>query len=109
MYVLPPLSIDAILNYLRKSQTDDPTMTVEDTLSKHEQMLDSWVERNLPGQGKVPEENRYREVVSGETIDSRPEFLKLLRRIESPEISIRAVVQVHQPQPHVSVYSDLHS
>lgn len=86
MYVLPPLSIDAILNYLRKSQTDDPTMTVEDTLAKHEQMLDSWVERNLPGQGKIPEENRYREVVSGETIDSRPEFLKLLRRIESPEI-----------------------
>ena len=86
MWQLPPLKPEEILGYLRKSQSDDPLLTVEETLAKHEQMLDDWVERNIPGQGKVPESNRYREVVSGENIDSRPKFLELLRRIESPKI-----------------------
>ena len=86
MWQLPPLKPEEILDYLRKSQSDDPLLTVEETLSKHEQMLDDWMDRNLPGMGKVPEENKYREVVSGETIDSRPRFLEILRRIESPKI-----------------------
>lgn len=86
MWQLPPLTIDEILLYLRKSQSDDPLLTVEETLGKHEEMLDDWVASNLPGQGKVPEANRYREVVSGETIDARPRFLELLRRIESPKV-----------------------
>ena len=85
MWQLPPLTPEEILLYSRKSQTDDPTLTTEETLAKHEQMLDEWVERNLPGMGKIPEENRYREVVSGETIDKRPYFLDVLRRIESPK------------------------
>ena len=71
---------------MRKSQSDDPLLTVEETLAKHEQMLDDHMERNMPGLGPVPQKNRYREVVSGETIDSRPRFLELLRRIESPKI-----------------------
>lgn len=29
-----------ILVYLRKSRTDDPTMTVEEVLKKHESILD---------------------------------------------------------------------
>ena len=86
MWQLPPLTPEEILAYLRKSQADDPLLTVEETLSKHEQMLDDWVERNLPGMGKVPEANRIREVVSGETIESRPGMKDLLRRIESPKI-----------------------
>lgn len=86
MWQLPPLKPEEILDYLRKSQSDDPLLTVEETLAKHEQMLDDWMDRNLPGMGPVPEENKYREVVSGETIDSRPEFLKILRRAESQKI-----------------------
>ena len=86
MWQLPPLKPEEILDYLRKSQADDPTLTVEETLAKHEQRLDEWMDRNLPGMGPVPEENKYREVVSGETIDSRPAFLEVLRRIESPQI-----------------------
>ena len=86
MWQLPPLTVEEILLYSRKSQTDDPTLTIEETLAKHEQMLDDWVERNLPGQGRIKEDNRYHEVVSGETIDKRPKFLELLRRIESPRI-----------------------
>ena len=95
MWKLPPLSIDEILFYLRKSQSDDPLLTVEETLAKHEQMLDDRIDQLLPGQGKVSEKNRHREVVSGETIDGRPELLALLRRIESPKI--KAIVCV-EPQ-----------
>ena len=76
MWQLPPLKPEEIIDYLRKSQADDPTLTVEETLAKHEQRLDEWMDRNLPGMGPVPEENKYREVVSGETIDSRPAFWK---------------------------------
>lgn len=86
MWQLPPLTSEEILLYLRKSQSDDPLLSVEETLAKHEQRLDDWTEHSLPGAGKVPESNRYREVVSGETIDSRPKFKELLRRIESPKI-----------------------
>ena len=86
MWQIPPLKPEEILYYLRKSQSDDPLLTVEETLSKHEQMLDEWMERNLSELGPVPAYNRFREVVSGETIDSRPRFLELLRLIESPKI-----------------------
>lgn len=86
MWQLPPdILPENIIDYLRKSRTDDPTLDVEEVLEKHEQMLDEWVERNLPGKGRVPEENRYREVVSGETIDSRPKMLEVLRQVESPQ------------------------
>lgn len=76
------LKPDEVLDYLRKSRTDDPTLTVEEVLSKHETILDEWAEKNLGA--KVPEENKFREVVSGETIADRPEIQKLLKMIESP-------------------------
>lgn len=86
MWQLPELKADEIIIYLRKSRTDDPTFTVEETLAKHEQMLDEWVERHLPEGSKIPEDHRYREVVSGETIESRPRMQEVLRAIESPRI-----------------------
>ena len=84
---------EEILDYLRKSQSDDPLLTVEEVLAKHERILDEWDERNLDG--KVPEENKYREVVSGENLKDRPEMQALLRRIESPKIK---AVKVVEPQ-----------
>ena len=95
MWQLPELKQDEIIIYLRKSRTDDPTMTVEETLAKHEQMLDEWAVRNLPEGSKIPENHRYREVVSGETIASRPRMVELLRAIESPRIK---AVLVKEPQ-----------
>lgn len=95
MWQLPKLTPAEIIIYLRKSRTDDPALTVQEVLAKHEQMLDEWVQQNLPGLGSVPECNRYREVVSGETIDARPEITKLLRMIESPRY--KAVLTV-EPQ-----------
>ncbi len=84
---------EEILDYLRKSQSDDPLMTVEEVLQKHEKILDEWDEKYL--NGKVPEENRFREVVSGETIKERPEISKVLRLIESPKYK---AVKVVEPQ-----------
>ena len=77
------LSPHEVLMYLRKSRSDDPTLTVEEVLSKHESMLDEWAENNLGG--RVPQENRFYEVVSGETIADRPEIQKVLKLIESPK------------------------
>ncbi len=94
MWQLPPLSPNEILIYLRKSRTDDPILTVQEVLSKHEQMLDEWAEHNLLGaSGRIPEQNRYREVVSGETIESRPYVQQLLRQIESPQYKAVLIVE----------------
>ena len=77
-------TLEELLVYLRKSQSDDPNLSVEEVLEKHEKILDEWAEKNLGG--KVPEYNKYREIVSGEKISSRPEFKKVLKAIENPKI-----------------------
>lgn len=87
-------SAEDILVYLRKSRTDDPTMTVEEVLEKHEEILDDWAERNL-GE-RVPDANKYREVESGETIDDRPEIKKLLKMVESPRYKAILIVEVQR-------------
>ncbi|MBR2335816.1 MAG: recombinase family protein [Clostridia bacterium] len=83
---------DDVLVYLRKSRADDPLLTVEEVLSRHESILDEWAEKNLGA--RVPEDNKFREVVSGETIADRPEVQKLLRLIESPRFKAVLVVEV---------------
>ena len=40
MWNLPPMKPDGIILYLRKSRTDDPILSVEEVLAKHEQMHD---------------------------------------------------------------------
>ena len=92
MYIVPQLRGDEKAEYLRKSRADDPLLSAEEVLAKHEQMLDEWVARNQPEGGPIPEENRFREVGSGETIASRPAMKELLRLIESPKI--KAIVCV---------------
>jgi len=78
------LTPESILDYLRKSRTDDPALSIAEVLAKHEELLDGWNVKHL---GRpVPEENKYREVVSGETIADRPQIRELLLRIESPSI-----------------------
>ena len=77
------IKADEILLYLRKSRTDDPLMTVEEVLEKHENILKEWVERTL--NSSVPDCNYFREIGSGETIQARPEFQNVLRAIENPK------------------------
>ena len=93
MYYQPKIDFkpEEVIDYLRKSRSDDPLLTVEEVLSKHEAMLDEWAEKHLGA--VVPEENKYREVVSGETIAERPEINRVLRLIESPRYKAGAVVE----------------
>lgn len=85
--------LEEILEYSRKSQSDDPLLTVEEVLEKHERILDEWSERHFGA--RVPKENKFREVVSGETISERPEINKVLRLIESPKYK---AVKIVEPQ-----------
>ena len=85
------LTVDGIYIYLRKSRSDDPSLTVEEVLEKHEERLQEWAQTNYGA--KIPEKNILREVVSGETIDDRPEMLRLLSMIESPKIQAILIVE----------------
>lgn len=85
---------DEVYEYLRKSRSDDPALSVEEVLEKHERILNDFAERNLGG--IVPEKNTFREIASSETIDGRPEMLRLLQGIESPRIKAVLVVEVQR-------------
>ncbi len=91
MFNLPDLQPKEIIIYLRKSRTDDPALSVSETLSKHEQMLDDFSRRTWDA--LIPEQNRFREVVSGETIESRPEIQKVLRLIEQDRYKAILIVE----------------
>ena len=68
------------LIYLRKSRQDNESETVEEVLNRHEIQLQDFAIR-LFGH-KISDEFIYREIVSGETIADRPEFQKMLTRIQ---------------------------
>ena len=73
------------LMYLRKSRQDDVHETVEQVLEKHHALLQDWALREL---GRtIPEENIFREIVSGERISDRRELQKVLRKIESSDVA----------------------
>ena len=82
---------DQVIIYLRKSRSDDPNQTMEEVLEKHETMLQEYAERELGG--RIAENNIYREVVSGESIEERIEIKKVLARIEDPNIKGVLVIE----------------
>jgi hypothetical protein len=82
---------DEYIMYLRKSRADSPHESVEEVLEKHETILQELAMRDLGG--RIPEHCIYREVVSGETIDERPEMLNVLAQIENPRLKGVLVVE----------------
>lgn len=82
------------LEYDRKSRLDDKSLSVEEVLERHGKILEDYAIRFLDG--PIPEENKYKEVGSSETIDERPEMVKLLKAIESPAIKAVLVVDVQR-------------
>ena len=85
------LSTEAYIIYLRKSRADNPDESVEEVLAKHEAMLQELAERELGG--RIPEHCIFREVVSGETIEERPEINKVLNLIANPAVKMVLVVE----------------
>lgn len=80
-----------LLMYLRKSRADNPDESVEEVLAKHEKILQDFLLREVGWQ--VPEQDIYREVVSGESIADRVEIQKVLSRIEHQDVQGVVVVE----------------
>lgn len=77
--------------YLRKSRQDNPEETVEEVLFRHEIQLQEYALKNF--HYRIKEEDIYREVVSGETIEDRPEMKKVLKLIESSTVKGVLVIE----------------
>lgn len=82
------------LMYLRKSRADNPDETVEEVLAKHEKQLQDHAIRLFGS--KIPEGNIFREVVSGETIEDRPQIKRVLNKIENPSIAGVFVIEAQR-------------
>lgn len=80
--------------YGRKSRTDDPLLTVEEVLEKHSKILEEYAIKHLGG--PIPDENKYMEVGSGESLKDRPEITRLLKDIENPAVKAIIVVDVQR-------------
>ena len=83
-----------VKKYGRKSRFDDPLLSVDEVLEKHNKMLDEYAEKYLGG--PIPEENTYVEIGSGESLKDRPEITRLLKDIEDPEVQAILVVDVQR-------------
>ncbi len=69
------LKMDVYAIYLRKSRSDDPNETVEDTVKRHKKILTDLAAQKGFYIGEI-----YQEVVSGaESIESRPEIKRLIQ------------------------------
>lgn len=82
---------DKYLMYLRKSRADGEHETIEEVLAKHYKMIQDYAAAKLGG--AIPEDLIYREVVSGETIQDRPEMKKVLDRIQAEDITGVLVIE----------------
>ncbi len=80
--------------YGRKSRTDDPLLSVEEVLQRHSEIIDEYAQKYLGG--SIPEENKYMEVGSGESLADRPEINRLLKDIENPAVKAIIVVEVQR-------------
>ena len=91
---IPKFYNHEVLEYDRKSRFDDKSLSVEEVLERHAQILKEYAETYLGG--PIPDKNKYQEVGSGESIDERPEMLQLLKAIESPAVKAILVVDVQR-------------
>jgi hypothetical protein len=90
----PKFLAHEVMEYGRKSRTDDPLLTLEEVLEKHSKILEEYAIKNFGA--PVPEENKFKEVRSSERIDDRPEMVRLLKAIESPAVKAILIVEVQR-------------
>ena len=77
--------------YLRKSRFDDETETQEEVLARHEHLLTDYCKRNNLIIKKI-----YREVVSGENIENRPQCQQLLEDVSNGLYEGVVVVEIER-------------
>lgn len=89
------LNLDLYAMYLRKSRADIELEAIskEETLARHKTLLYALAERHgiLPSQIVV-----YQEIVSGDSLDARPEALKLLADVHARKYRGVLVVEVER-------------
>ena len=68
--------------YLRKSRSDDESETVDQTLSRHLNILNEYAVKN-----NITVTGIYKEVVSGDGLFTRPEMIRMLNDIENGSYS----------------------
>lgn len=86
---------DEYIMYLRKSRNDGDKVPVEVIVQRHEQTLQDLAEKELGF--RIQEKNIYREIVSGgEAIEDRPEFIRVLERMEVGNIKGVFVFDPHR-------------
>lgn len=84
-----------VIIYLRKSREDlidGRYASDEETLARHEGQLQEWAKYNLGHE--IPQEDIYKEVVSGEKISDRPVFQEVLSKLETEDIDAVLVVNI---------------
>lgn len=96
-YALSQELVNYIIIYLRKSRKDNEFSkdeSIEKTLERHEKILQDFAINTFGC--KIPDENIYREVVSGDNIEDRPEIQKVLELIESDKVKGVLVVEIER-------------
>lgn len=89
--------VNNIIIYLRKSRKDSDYYKdepIEKTLERHEKGLQEWA-INIFGI-KIPQENIFREVASGDTIDDRPIMQEVLKKIEDNNIKAVLCIEIER-------------
>ncbi len=89
--------VNSIIIYLRKSRKDSDYFkdeAIEKTLERHEKQLQEW-SINTFGI-KIPEQNIYREVASGDTIEDRPVIQEVLNKIEDNNIKAVLCLEIER-------------
>ena len=90
----PKFLADELGEYDRKSRTDDPLLSVEEVLARHDKILEEFAIKNFGG--PIPKEHKFKEIGTSESLDDRPEILKLLKFVENPKIKGIVVVDVQR-------------
>lgn len=97
------MSIDDLADRLGKNRTtiyryengdDDPLLSTDEILEKHSKIIEEYAIKYLGG--PIPQENKYMEVGSGESLKERPEITRLLKDIEDPAVKAIIVVDVQR-------------
>lgn len=77
--------------YLRKSRGDSPNEPVEETLSRHEEILTKYATSH-----KLDVVKQYKEVVTGESIAIRPQMQAMLQEIQDGKYEGVIVIEIER-------------